>query len=70
MNENNDVMAQIDKAAKEFNEPELMRLTRLPLDVIKGERIMDRAERRKWYHDNKKRLNLPPWNKLDTLMKK
>lgn len=37
---------------------------RLPKDPAK----MTRAERRKWYHENRKRLQLPAWGALrDTL---
>lgn len=65
-----EMMGAIDKAAKEFNLPELVRLTRLPADVIEGKRLMSRKERRQWYRDNKDRLKLPAWDKLDTLLKK
>lgn len=65
-----EIHADIDKAAKEFNLTELKRLMRLPEDVIVGQRVMGRKERRQWYRDNKSRLKLPPWGQLDTLTKK
>lgn len=65
-----EMMGAIDKAAKEFNLPELMRLTHLPADVIEGKRVMNRKERREWYRQNKDRLKLPAWGQLDTLLKK
>jgi hypothetical protein len=65
-----DIHKEIDKAANEFDLPKLMMLTGLPADVITGQRVMPRKERRAWYRMNKKRLNLPEWGKLDTLLKK
>lgn len=64
---NNDIHKEIDEAAKTFNLPELVRLTNLPEDVITGNLVMGRKERRQWYYENRKRLNLPSWGKLETL---
>ncbi len=46
---------------------QLQRLTGFPVDVIVGKRVMTRTERRKWYHENRRRLNLPAWSKLGEL---
>ena len=42
--------------------PEQINL-RLPEDPSK----MTRKERRQWYHENRKRLNLPAWRDLNKL---
>lgn len=68
--ESEDPMKEIDEAAKAFDLSKLMRLTGLPADVITGQRVMSRKERRTWYHENRRRLKLPSWDKLDTLIKK
>lgn len=65
-----DVLKEIDDAAAKFDMPKLMRLTGLPEDVLRGERIMSRKDRRKWYFQNKDRLNLPEWDQLQNLVKK
>jgi ssDNA-binding replication factor A large subunit len=65
-----DPLKEIDEAAKNFDLSKLMRLTGLPADVITGQRVMSRKERRTWYHENRRRLRLPKWDKLDTLIKK
>ncbi len=49
---------------------ELQRLTGFPIDVIVGKRVMTRKERRSWYHENRRRLNLPAWDKLGELQVK
>lgn len=64
------IQKEIDDAAAAFDLPKLVRLTGLPPEVIKGERVMTRKERRQWYHENRKRLQLPEWGQLETLMKK
>lgn len=65
-----DVMKQIDEAVSKKDLDEVMRLTKLPLDVITGQRIMTRKERREWYHQNRKRLKLSTWGSLGLLSKK
>lgn len=68
--DSDDPMKEIDEAAKAFDLEKLIRLTGLPADVITGVRTMTRKERRAWYHENRRRLRLPKWDKLDTLIKK
>lgn len=60
----------IELAAKEGRLLDLSQMTGLPLDVLRGERILTRKERREWYHKNRKRLQLPRWGILETLDKK
>ncbi len=64
-----EIHKEIDKAASEKDLGKIMRLTGLPPDVITGQRVMLRKERREWYRENKKRLKLPEWNKLAEWMK-
>ncbi len=64
-----EIKQAIDKAHQERNLPELVRLTGLPADVITGQRVMTRKERRTWYRENKRRLQLPAWGKLGILKK-
>lgn len=67
---NKEIEQQIIEAEKEKNITKLMKLTGFPADVIAGVRVMTRKERREWYRQNKKRLGLPAWNKLESLEKK
>jgi hypothetical protein len=62
--------AEVQKAESERNFPRLSALIGLPEDVLRGERILSRNERRQWYHENKKRLGLPEWRALETLKEK
>lgn len=65
-----DIHKQIDKAVEGRDLKEVMRLTGLPLEVVTHQRVMTRKERRKWYHDNRRRLKLPKWGQLESLDKK
>ncbi len=65
-----EIHKEIDEAAAKMDLPKLMRLTGLPPDVITGERVMSRKERREWYRKNKVRLKLPAWDQLHTLTEK
>lgn len=63
-----DIHKEIDAAMHTKDLSKLMALTNLPADVITGQRVMSRKERRQWYRDNRVRLKLPAWGKLETLM--
>ncbi len=62
-----EIHKEIDEAMAKKDLSKLMRLTNLPADVITGQRVMSRKERRQWYRDNKVRLKLPTWDQLHTL---
>lgn len=54
----------IDLAIKEGRFDDVARVTGIPADVLKGLRVMNRRDRRTWYHENRKRLGLPRWGEL------
>lgn len=54
----------VDIALKEGNMEDLSLLVGIPVEVLQGVQKMTRSERRKWYHDNRKRLGLPRWGQL------
>lgn len=62
--------AEVQKAEGERNFPRLSALIGLPIDVLTGQRILSRKERRQWYHENRKRLGLPKWGNLQTMKQK
>lgn len=66
----NELLKEIDAAAGAKDLSKVQRLTGLPVDVITGQRMMTRKERRKWYRDNKVRLRLPKWGQLKDLNEK
>lgn len=43
--------------------------TGLPTEVLNGSRKMTRKERRKWYHENRKKMKLTPWGQLHEITK-
>lgn len=59
--------AEIQKAEAERDFPKLSRMLNLPVEVLMGQRVLSRKERRQWYHENRKRLGLPKWGALETL---
>lgn len=63
-------LEDLDAAYKAKDLSKIMAMTGLPVDVITGQRIMSRKERRQWYRDNKSRLKLPKWSELNTLSNK
>lgn len=65
-----DIHKEIGEAYAAKDLSKVVRLTGLPAEVIVGHRVMSRKERRQWYRENKKRLHLPQWNKLEDLKKK
>ncbi len=56
--------AAIDLAVKDGRIKDLSRLVQIPIEVLEGTKNMTRKERRTWYHENRKRLNLPRWGEL------
>lgn len=59
----------IELASKEGRVEDLSAMLRIPVPVLLGVQKMTRKERRQWYHENRKRLNLPKWGSLKTLEK-
>ncbi len=65
-----DIHKEIGEAYTGKDLTKVAALTGLPADVIVGLRVMSRKERRRWYFENRKRLALPSWDKLETLKDK
>lgn len=54
---------ELEEALRE-NKVEKDNIVKLPQGVVEKLSSMNRKERRAWYKENRKRLNLPRWNEI------